>query len=444
MDLDADDAGRVVRHLGSGLTDGLGHLLEDVKPSLAGLIERLLHDLAGDAVDLDVHLQRRDAVAGAGNLEVHVSEMVLVAHDVREHHELVTLLDEAHGDTGDRRLDGHARVHQRHARAANARHGARPVGLGNFRDHPHDVGKLLGQVRHDRHDTALGETAMADLAPLRRSDSAGLADAERREVVMHHEGLAPLALDGIDDLSVAAGAERRDHQRLGLAAGEQRRAVGARQHADAGGDVTHRGRIAAVDASLAGEYPAAHDLLLQTREGRDDLALLPLAVLATGEVLDDLAAHIEDLFLPLELLRHTVRFADRVGGYLGNAIGQRRVVRLRRPAPFGMPRLRLELANETDDGLHLLVAVKHGVEHDALAESIGFRLDHQHRVLGAGDNQIERRLLELREGGIQDELAVDVADPRRTDGPVERHARERHRRRGADHGRDVRVDLGIQ
>ena len=37
----------------------------------------------------------------------------------------------------------------------------------------------------------------------------------------------------VDDLLVAPGAERDGHQRLGLAAREQRRAVGARQHADA-------------------------------------------------------------------------------------------------------------------------------------------------------------------------------------------------------------------
>ena len=38
----------------------------------------------GDAGDLDVHLQRGDAVRGAGDLEVHVAEMVLVAEDVGE------------------------------------------------------------------------------------------------------------------------------------------------------------------------------------------------------------------------------------------------------------------------------------------------------------------------------------------------------------------------
>ena len=38
----------------------------------------------GDAADLDVHLQGGDALGGAGDLEVHVAEVILVAEDVGE------------------------------------------------------------------------------------------------------------------------------------------------------------------------------------------------------------------------------------------------------------------------------------------------------------------------------------------------------------------------
>ena len=55
------------------------------------LAERDLHDLLGDAGDLDVHLQRGDAVLGAGHLEVHVAEVVLVAQDVGQHGEVACL-----------------------------------------------------------------------------------------------------------------------------------------------------------------------------------------------------------------------------------------------------------------------------------------------------------------------------------------------------------------
>ena len=62
---------------------------------------------------LDVHLQAGDAFAGAGDLEVHVAEMIFVAQDVAENREILAFEDQAHGDTGDRALQRNARVHHR-------------------------------------------------------------------------------------------------------------------------------------------------------------------------------------------------------------------------------------------------------------------------------------------------------------------------------------------
>ena len=62
-----------------------------------------VEDLEGDAGDLDVHLQGGDPVRGAGDLEVHVAEVVLDAGDVGEDDVVVALLDQAHRDAGDRR-----------------------------------------------------------------------------------------------------------------------------------------------------------------------------------------------------------------------------------------------------------------------------------------------------------------------------------------------------
>ena len=90
-DLDHLDARRVFAELGAGLGQRLGHLAEDVQPAVLGLVEGDPHDLLGDALDLDVHLQRGDAVLRAGDLEVHVAEMVLVAEDVGEHGEAAVL-----------------------------------------------------------------------------------------------------------------------------------------------------------------------------------------------------------------------------------------------------------------------------------------------------------------------------------------------------------------
>ena len=133
--------GRPLRHALARLADDLVHLPEDVQPALAGLLQRDLHDLGRDALDLDVHLQRSHAVLRPGNLEVHVAEVILIAQDVGEHFVAVALEHEAHRDARHRRLDRHARVHQRQRAAADAGHGARAVGLQDLRHDADDIGE---------------------------------------------------------------------------------------------------------------------------------------------------------------------------------------------------------------------------------------------------------------------------------------------------------------
>ena len=43
-----------------------------------------------------------NAVGGAGDLEIHVAEMILVTEDVGQHDEVVAFLDQTHRDTRDR------------------------------------------------------------------------------------------------------------------------------------------------------------------------------------------------------------------------------------------------------------------------------------------------------------------------------------------------------
>ena len=88
---------------------------------------------------------------------------------------------------------------------------------------------------------------------------------------MQQEALLVGAFQRVDELLVLAGAERGDHEGLGLAAGEQRRAVGARQDADLGDDRADRLQVAAVDARAGVEDVPAHDLGLRLLEGGLDL-----------------------------------------------------------------------------------------------------------------------------------------------------------------------------
>src|SRR5260221_1015864 len=173
-DGDGRDARRVRADALARIGQRLAHLAENVQAAVLGLAERDLHDLLGDRGDLDVHLQRGHAARRPGDLEIHVAEMVLVAENVGEHGETVRLLDQPHGDAGDRRLERHAGIHQRERRAAHRRHRRRAVRLGDLRDDTDRVGEaLLG--REQRTHGAPGELAMADLAASGRAHPLGLA-----------------------------------------------------------------------------------------------------------------------------------------------------------------------------------------------------------------------------------------------------------------------------
>ncbi len=124
-----------------------------------------------------------------------------------------------------------------------------PLDSGDLRDDAERVGELvvLGQQRTHR---APGELAVADFAAAGRAHAAGLTDRVGREVVVQQEALLAGAFQAVDILLVLAGAERGNHEGLRLAAGEQRRAVRARQHVHFRHDRAHGLEVAAVDALL--------------------------------------------------------------------------------------------------------------------------------------------------------------------------------------------------
>ena len=162
------------------------------------------------------------------------------------------------------RRDRHACVHHRHRAAADRRHRRRAVGLEDVRDEADRVGELLFGG-NDRRERALGEGAVPDLAAARSALTAGLADREGREVVVEHEAPVLLAGDVLDLLLVVGRAERAADQRLRLAAGEDDRAVHAREDAGLRPDRTDLVELPAVEAHAALERLVAHRLFLEAR-----------------------------------------------------------------------------------------------------------------------------------------------------------------------------------
>ena len=200
-----------------------------------------------------------------------------------------------------RRLQRHARIHQRQRGAADRGHRGRAVRLGDLRDDADGVGELVRRA-------AAADGARARRACRGRSrggraaHAAGFADREGREVVVQHEGALVVALERVDVLLVLAGAERGDDQRLGLAAGEQGRAVGAGQHADLGHDRADGLGVAAVDAEAGVEDAVAHHVLLEMLEGLGELLRRAGRLLAFADQLGhDLVLGLGDGFMAVFL-----------------------------------------------------------------------------------------------------------------------------------------------
>ena len=85
-----------------------------------------------------------------------------------------------------------------------------------------------------------------------------------------------------------------------------------------------------------------------------------------------------------------------------------------------------------------------GVEHRLLGEDVSFGLDHQDGALGAGDDEVKARSLELLGGGVENELVVDVAHAAGADRTAEGDAGDGEGGGGADHRGDVRINGGVR
>src|SRR5829696_6866316 len=450
VDLDRADPRGVLGELGARLADRVGHLREDLAPPGERLVEGVAQDLEGDAADLDVHLERGDPTLGAGDLEVHVAEVILDAGDVGQHDVVLALLDEAHGNARHRALDRHAGIHEREARAAHRGHRRRAVRLEDVGDHAQRVRELLLRG-HDRHERALGERSVTDVAALRTAHEARLADRERREVVVVEVALLVAHAEVVDAQLLARRPERRHRERLRLAAGEDRRTVSARRGPDLDPDRAYLVGGAAVGALLVDGDAPAHRVLLELVEGELD-GLAALRVLGHvggrgGALAREGGVHVDlDPFrrlLALELVLDRRGRLELGAEALADLLEQRLVDLRDLDLGLGLARLLCELALGLAQLPDLAVGDVERVEHLGLGDLLGPGLDHEDRLLGAGHHEVELGVERVLLFGVDDEVALVVlADPHRADRRGKWDVGDGERGARPVHGEDVvRVDV---
>ena len=111
---------------------------------------------------------------------------------------------------------------------------------------------------------------------------------------------------------------------------------------------------------------------------------------------------------------------------------------------FGLPTSSRSFSCRSISGCDRAVAEQDRLGHDVLGEDLHARLDHHDGVAGAGDDEVELRVGELRVGRVEDELPVDAADAHGADGTLERDLADREGSGRGDRAQDVGIVLVVR
>ncbi len=277
---------------------------------------------------------------------------------------------------------------------------------------------------------------MPHLAPRRAADRLDFTGRERREVVVQQERLGGLLrhVDRVDALLVPRRAQRDRHERLRLAAREQRRAVRARQYADLARDAAHRIEVTAVDPLAALQDLLPHRVVLDVLDGVGDV--LDVVGELGGELLLNRGLEGRHRLGALALLRQVQRLGDaRLGEGRDAVLEAGRRLHFG-PFHLGLAQRRGQLVGRLQQLLDALVRYFQRLDDLRLRQLQRPAFDHHDRISRAGHDDIDVGELELLEGRVEDPAAFDAPHAHRRDGPVPGYLRQREgrgRRRHAEH-----------
>ena len=437
IDGEADNLGRVLAQFLARLADAAEHLFEDEQAALERLRQRGFENRAVNARNLDVHLDGGDAVHRASDLEVHVAQEVFQALNVGQDSHLARLhvLNQAHRDARDRRVNRHARVHQGQGGTAHGRHGGRAVGGQDFAHQAHCVGELFLRG-DDGQQCALRQCAVADFAATGALEAPRFARGVRRHIVVVDVALEVLAGQAIQHLTLAGRAQRGHGQRLRLTTGKHGRAMHARQHAHFAPNRADFRHAAAVGTNALLDNLLAHDFLVQVVQRISDFGFALRELLR--QRFDGFLLHLR--FTRLTLLTvegvehpHALVVGEFAHGLLHVVAGH-----VQRHFDLFLADFRHNLVLELNELLDVLVAEHDGVEHRRFADLVRARFHHHDGVLRAGKVNVHIALCALLFIGVDDVLPVHAADNHRARRAVPRDFADRQRDGRTDHRGDFR------
>src|SRR5690606_17935559 len=437
-------ARRKFGHLGTGTVDGFFHLAQDVHTAFVSLGQCNLHDFLGDALDLDIHLQGSDTFLGTGNLEVHIAQVIFVTQNVGQHSKLVAFLSQNHGQNGHVILHRHTSVHNGQRATEHGCHGGGTVGLSDLGHHTDGVLEIFSG-RQQRSQSTLGQTTVTDFTTLWSAETAGFASSERRHVVVHHEAIAVLAHDRVNDLLVLLGTQGGHYQSLSFATCEQGATVSTGQNAQTNADRTNGAGIATVNTGFAAQDARTHNLAFQVEHhvfnGNHIRLILTGSFSLSLDRFFNLSVDSTHLFGTSLFFASLVGLSQTFlssGGYRSQ---QAFVNSGRLPVPLGLAGFFNQFVNAVDGRLHLLVSKHHTTQHDFFGQLLGFGLNHQHCLFGTGHNQIQSRRFQLSSGWVQYVLTINVTHANSAHRTIERNAGDSQSSRSADHGSDIRINF---
>src|ERR1017187_4394065 len=422
VDVNGGDARRVLGEFGAVGLDRFFHLIEDQAARFAGLLECLLRQLQAQTVQLEIGLEAGDALAGAGDLEIHVAEMIFGAKDVGEHGGLAGLLihDEADGDARDGRFHRHASIQQGEGGTADARHRGRAVRFHDLRGNADGV-REIHLVGDHRLDGTLGESAMSYFAATGPTGAAGFANAERREVVMKDKFLFRWATrPRVHVLRVGFRTERGHDQGLRFAALENGGAMGAGQDADFAVQLTKVAGAAAIGALVVIDDGIADGVVLNLVERLLEFEGSNLRELLL-ESLDQLVFEHVLGRVTGEFARGENRAEDLTADEIAGSRLDFRADGVQFHLTLGLADLLREFLNGRDNLLGVRMGEFDRLHHIRLGNLLASAFDHDQVLLVADVHEVEVAVLALGVRWIDDEFASDAGDAHRGDRAMPRN-----------------------